>query len=481
VKGTRVSRGLRQQYTMRSHLSNRLKSLIVSFATLCLLTQGPVPVAKAGMIGQSWLESVNGVTSNGVYLSRNPLGPPYQIMEWFYASAGKITSIPTSRKSLSRSWSAKRYRYHLSGNGGMALWASNVVSADSTGWGGNNSAIWVFQGASAKRIALNTVLPEEVVVPVGQSAGRGYWLQSGKLMTGKAGSPPSQILLDDGIAVNAVYDLGGGNLLASGTTNSVPCTHLMVISPIAVTSDSTCAPTSGVGEFVSLKGKVFYTGGLVYNNGLISSWRMETLAGGNVIAPMFLGVGDSDMFFVGLPEASSLQWGLYAYNGSATRQLASPIEGSYVFSTIANRPYLLYDPPCSDLACEKNRSSDVLDLSGPTAVKVATATIGWANYYDIPSYPYCVACRARFGMVGFKGKLYFSKAGSSGVELYRYDPKTKKTTLFKNIRPGVKSSFPFNFMVAGGWMYFFADSDGRRGPELWATDGSVTRKLLEGE
>lgn len=36
------------------------------------------------------------------------------------------------------------------------------------------------------------------------------------------------------------------------------------------------------------------------------------------------------------------------------------------------------------------------------------------------------------------------------------------------------------FKAVGSWMYFFADSNGKRGPELWATNGTSATKPLEG-
>lgn len=79
----------------------------------------------------------------------------------------------------------------------------------------------------------------------------------------------------------------------------------------------------------------------------------------------------------------------------------------------------------------------------------------------------------------YAGALYFSaSSGAAGVgrELYKSDGTEDGTTLVKNINPGEPgvSSSPDHFVVAGGTLYFLANSNHPDDfdLELWRSDGS---------
>jgi ELWxxDGT repeat protein len=417
---------------------------------------------------------------------------------WYSIEGGKAKIITTSEKSFKRPWFASAARYRLSGGGGVAVWGTNVSGGgDRTGYPGSSAfAVWTFRGATATRIAQSSS-SAEVVSPIGSSAGHAYWFecvvntppQSCSLHHGTPTSGPAEVPNPAGITalfnstINVVpydaFDVGAGTVLVPTTSGATGCElQLVFLRPSGSQLDTACAPYNPTWMgFVPFQGKIVGPGGLTYQNGAISRWIPANPEGAPIILTSQPVAAGSELFFFGHLEGSD-QSNLYAWNGTTTR-LVGQFEPSPL-AFISGRPYLASIPACDGAACEKNRTMNIYDLGVRPAVRVVSATIGWANYYDIPSYPYCVACSPRMGFEGFKGKLYFSKYGSTGVEIYRWDPKTKKTTLFKNLRAGTKSSFPFEFKAVGSWMYFFADSNGRRGPELWATNGTTATKLLEG-
>ena len=479
-----------------SVVNRRIARFMVAIATSLTLATSSTGPAYAGMIGQTWLQSYAGVTSTGVYVSVFPMTAPFT-NRWYSVESGKAKAITTSEKSFKRPWFASAVRYRLSGGGGVAVWGTVVPGGDQTGYSRSSAfAVWTFRGATATRIAQSSS-SAEVVSPIGSSAGHAYWLecvwntqpQSCSLHHGTSTSGPAEVpnpagitaLFNSTLYVGAydAFDAGAGTVLvpiASGTTG---CEfQLVILTPGGSQLDATCAPSNYAWTgFISFQGKIVGPGGLTYQNGAISRWIPANREGAPIILTSQPVTAGSELFFFGHLEGSD-QSNLYAWNGTATR-LVGQFEPSPL-AFISGRPYLAVTPAFCGVACEKNRTMNIYDLGVQPAVKVVSATIGWANYYDIPSYPYCVACHPRLGFEGFKGKLYFSKYGSTGVEIYRWDPKTKKTTLFKNIRAGAKSSFPFEFKAVGSWMYFFADSNGKRGPELWATNGTTVTKLLEG-
>ena len=77
----------------------------------------------------------------------------------------------------------------------------------------------------------------------------------------------------------------------------------------------------------------------------------------------------------------------------------------------------------------------------------------------------------------FNGELYFSARGSNvsgiGNELYKSNGTQEGTTLVMNLNPNFSAgSFPSNFTVFNGELYFTAD-DGVHGRELFKTDGTT--------
>jgi ELWxxDGT repeat protein len=78
----------------------------------------------------------------------------------------------------------------------------------------------------------------------------------------------------------------------------------------------------------------------------------------------------------------------------------------------------------------------------------------------------------------FDGHLYFSAAGSCDegcdTELWRTDGTELGTTRVANIGIGTNSSYPSEFTVFNGYLYFQANdgTNGTNGNELWRTDGT---------
>ncbi|MEX0676561.1 MAG: ELWxxDGT repeat protein [Pirellulales bacterium] len=75
-------------------------------------------------------------------------------------------------------------------------------------------------------------------------------------------------------------------------------------------------------------------------------------------------------------------------------------------------------------------------------------------------------------MTNVGGILFFSALDSTnGFELWKSDGTMAGTTLVKDVRTGVASSFPFVMTDVGGTLFFTAD-DGATGFELWKSDGT---------
>jgi len=74
--------------------------------------------------------------------------------------------------------------------------------------------------------------------------------------------------------------------------------------------------------------------------------------------------------------------------------------------------------------------------------------------------------------------LYFSADdGVAGKELWRSDGTEGGTEMLADINPGSFSSWPSNFMAAGGLLYFTAE-DEMTDRELWRTDGTPSGTVL---
>jgi ELWxxDGT repeat protein len=482
-------------------------SAIIRRASVCVtfvLTAGllvPSPVSAGTLQGQ-WLSSFASLTSSGAYIWTPPTSAPY-LNKLFFVQNGKATYVKTSRDSLSRSWWAKAYGTVFSGAGGMQAWGSYVMpgmAGEANGWpsAGSGSAVWILQGATSKRISFSAS-SAGVYAPIGMSAGHAYWIESPSfnapesfLMHASATQGPAVIPNNAGLAawgsysVANAYDAGNGTVLVPDGNGAEGCAQrLTVLNPAGANRAPECAPVNPWWQgFISFAGRVIGPSGLVYSNGVVNRWVPTDTSGHELsVLNQPVTAGSEVFFFAKRGEGMPAE--LYAWNGVTSRLVSQlgfdPLNlQSLPMAFIGNRPYILTVPLCS-VNCEKNRVVEIYDLGSNPPVRVATGTMGWANYYDIPSYPYCVACMPRVGFTSFKGQLYFSKLGSSGVEIYRWNPKTRKTTLFKNVRAGSKSSFPDGFAVIGSWMYFFADSNGKKGPELWATNGTALKKLLEGQ
>ncbi|MDG1172713.1 MAG: SUMF1/EgtB/PvdO family nonheme iron enzyme, partial [Opitutales bacterium] len=76
----------------------------------------------------------------------------------------------------------------------------------------------------------------------------------------------------------------------------------------------------------------------------------------------------------------------------------------------------------------------------------------------------------------FNGEVYFNASDANGQELWKTDGTESGTVMLKDIHPGTDSwgdpasSYPYNFIVFDGALYFAAD-DGN-GTELWKSDGT---------
>ena len=82
----------------------------------------------------------------------------------------------------------------------------------------------------------------------------------------------------------------------------------------------------------------------------------------------------------------------------------------------------------------------------------------------------------------FNGKLYFSaQDGASGYEPMEYDNSKalgERVSVVKDIRPGSQSSYPSNFAVVGGKLYFTATSN--NGANVFEYDGTNPLKETPG-
>jgi ELWxxDGT repeat protein len=86
-----------------------------------------------------------------------------------------------------------------------------------------------------------------------------------------------------------------------------------------------------------------------------------------------------------------------------------------------------------------------------------------------PTFP----CSSAPGqMVRYGGRLWFAATdGRRGRELWVSDGTSGGTERFMDIHPGAGSSFPVNLFAAAGLLWFVAN-DGIHGRELWRTDGT---------
>lgn len=92
-----------------------------------------------------------------------------------------------------------------------------------------------------------------------------------------------------------------------------------------------------------------------------------------------------------------------------------------------------------------------------------------AGTYKIKSNIYCQ------GFLPFDGKIFMAASTSAlgeDWELWTTDGTSAGTLLFKDINPGLASSFPTQFCELNGKIFFSAN-DGTHGYELWSSDGTV--------
>lgn len=76
------------------------------------------------------------------------------------------------------------------------------------------------------------------------------------------------------------------------------------------------------------------------------------------------------------------------------------------------------------------------------------------------------------------GKIYFvANTTAEGYELWESDGTYAGTKILKDIKPGIASSMPHNFVYYNNKLYFSAETDAE-GHELWATDGTATGTVL---
>jgi ELWxxDGT repeat protein len=87
------------------------------------------------------------------------------------------------------------------------------------------------------------------------------------------------------------------------------------------------------------------------------------------------------------------------------------------------------------------------------------------------------------GLTDFDGTLFFGNwTSADGAELWTSDGTADGTVMFKDIRPGTSSALPGwsdppELVVANG-MLFFAANDGVNGAELWVSDGTPSGTLM---
>jgi ELWxxDGT repeat protein len=65
----------------------------------------------------------------------------------------------------------------------------------------------------------------------------------------------------------------------------------------------------------------------------------------------------------------------------------------------------------------------------------------------------------------------------NGNELWKTDGTATGTVIFKDIAPGALNSYPADFTIADGKLYFAAD-DGVHGHEPWVSDGSLSGTMM---
>jgi ELWxxDGT repeat protein len=80
-------------------------------------------------------------------------------------------------------------------------------------------------------------------------------------------------------------------------------------------------------------------------------------------------------------------------------------------------------------------------------------------------------------IAGYKGAIFFGgDNGTTGQQLYKYNPLNNSTSLVYKINP-LGSSTPSSFITYGTKLYFIAN-DGLHGTELWMYDGINTPSLV---
>ena len=94
------------------------------------------------------------------------------------------------------------------------------------------------------------------------------------------------------------------------------------------------------------------------------------------------------------------------------------------------------------------------------------------------SYGYGTESSSPAALTAVEDRLFFTADdGRRGRELWRSDGTVRGTALVKNIKRGSGSSEPSSLGSAESSLYFAAD-DGARGSELWRSDGSRTGTVL---
>lgn len=103
---------------------------------------------------------------------------------------------------------------------------------------------------------------------------------------------------------------------------------------------------------------------------------------------------------------------------------------------------------------------------------ITDGTESGTELLDIPFIPNT----SIYHLTNFNGNVYFSATGTGGTEIWVTDGTEAGTYMLKDIHPS-GSSFPSNFIVFNGELYFTAN-DGANGRELWKTNGSVIGTVL---